>query len=236
MAQLVDSSLGMGFGTLSSASLLALGAPPLSASATVHAAEVLTSGASVLSHWRLRSIDWALLRALAPGAIMGAGVGAVLLQWVPGEGLRPYLGLWFVLLGGVVVFKAVRSTTIGRWPRLPVRVVGFAGGFVDAFGGAGWGEVASSGLILRGEPVRRIVGALNTVEWLVTVVVSVVLAGSAEAWDPLPVIALAAGGTFAAPVGAFLSQRLPARPLTLVLGLVVAALGAWTFASSPNSP
>ena len=45
-AQLVDGALGMAYGITSSSLLLALGLPPALASASVHAAEVATTGVS----------------------------------------------------------------------------------------------------------------------------------------------------------------------------------------------
>ncbi|HEY0053508.1 MAG TPA: TSUP family transporter, partial [Caulobacteraceae bacterium] len=50
LAQAVDGALGMAYGVVSSSVLLAFGVPPAMASATVHAAEVFTTGASATSH------------------------------------------------------------------------------------------------------------------------------------------------------------------------------------------
>jgi len=69
-AQLVDGAIGMAYGLTSTSVLLGLGIAPASASASVHAAEVFTTGASGFSHWRLGNVDTALFRRLAiPGVI-----------------------------------------------------------------------------------------------------------------------------------------------------------------------
>ena len=57
IAQLVDGSLGMGFGLTSSTLLLTLGASAAVASAAVHAAEIGTTLASGASHWHRENID-----------------------------------------------------------------------------------------------------------------------------------------------------------------------------------
>ena len=49
-AQLVDGSLGMGYGATSASLLLATGLTPAAASASVHLAEIGTNAASALSH------------------------------------------------------------------------------------------------------------------------------------------------------------------------------------------
>jgi len=49
IAQLVDGALGMAFGLISTTALLSFGIPPAQASAAVHTAEVVTTGASALN-------------------------------------------------------------------------------------------------------------------------------------------------------------------------------------------
>lgn len=50
-AQLVDGSLGMAYGVTTTTLLLAIGANPAAASATVHLAEIGTTLMSGVSHW-----------------------------------------------------------------------------------------------------------------------------------------------------------------------------------------
>ena len=64
LAQLVDGALGMAFGITASGLLLALGVPPVAASASVHYAEAFTCGASGLSHLLAGNVRRALFLAL----------------------------------------------------------------------------------------------------------------------------------------------------------------------------
>ncbi|CAN5282146.1 hypothetical protein BH18ACT10_BH18ACT10_16660 [soil metagenome] len=57
VAQLVDGSLGMAYGVTSQSLLLAVGIAPALASASVHIAEVGTTAASGVSHWRFGNVD-----------------------------------------------------------------------------------------------------------------------------------------------------------------------------------
>ncbi|HEX2117144.1 MAG TPA: TSUP family transporter [Alphaproteobacteria bacterium] len=57
LAQVVDGALGMAFGVIASSSPIAFGAPPALASAAVHTAEIVTTGASGASHVWDRDID-----------------------------------------------------------------------------------------------------------------------------------------------------------------------------------
>ena len=69
VAQLVDGALGMAYGVTSTTLLLSIGLVPAAASASVHLAEVGTTLASGISHWRLRNLDRSTVTRLAiPGA------------------------------------------------------------------------------------------------------------------------------------------------------------------------
>jgi uncharacterized membrane protein YfcA len=54
-AQLVDGAIGMAYGITATTALLSMGAAPATASAAIHAAEVFTTAASGVAHWRY---DW----------------------------------------------------------------------------------------------------------------------------------------------------------------------------------
>lgn len=227
LAQLVDSALGMAFGTLSSSLLLAQGFPPRAISAVVHLAEIFSSGASALAHWRLKNIDTGLLKRLAPPAILGALCGAALVLYVPSDFLKPWISGYFCLVGLVLVAKALRPALV-QVRGVNVGGLGFLGGFLDAFGGAGWGEFVSSGLLLRGTNARATVGTLNATEFLVTTAVSLVFVSSLGFLHWEAVAAIALGGMVAAPLGALI-KRAPTRALTIAVGLAVTALGLKSF-------
>jgi uncharacterized membrane protein YfcA len=223
-AQLIDSALGMAFGSLSSSLLLLLGFPPKSISATVHIAEIFGGCASTISHWRLKNIDPVLLKKLALPAIIGAILGAGLVTQINNEQLKPLLGLYFMMIGTIVIIKTLRPALI-KTIKIHREALGFCGGFLDAFGGAGWGEFVSSALLLRGYNVRTAVGSLVTVEFMVSVTISVVFL-SVMGISYLPVIiALSIGAICAAPLGALICKKAPVVPLTLCVACLIIAVG-----------
>ena len=75
-AQMIDGAIGMAYGLSATSVLLTLGVPPATASASVHAAEVFTTGISGFSHWRFGNVDWAFVRRLALPGMLGGAVGA----------------------------------------------------------------------------------------------------------------------------------------------------------------
>ena len=57
MAQLVDGTLGMGYGATSTSFLMSVGVPPAISSTGVHVAEMFTTGASAMSHYKFKNIN-----------------------------------------------------------------------------------------------------------------------------------------------------------------------------------
>ena len=233
-AQLVDGGLGMGFGVTSTTILIVLaGLGPAQASAVVHAAELGTTLVSGFSHWRFGNVDWSVvLRLGVPGAV-GAFAGATFLSHISTEAAAPVTALILTLIGMNLVWRfsrgRVRRTAGNRsYRRGFLGGLGVFGGFVDASGGGGWGPVTTSTLLTlgRAEP-RRIVGTVNTAEFLVTAAATLGFAVGmwGEIVEYLPaVLALLIGGCIAAPVAAWLVSRLDAVLLGGIVGTMLVVL------------
>lgn len=245
VAQLVDGTLGMGFGVTSATVLLFMGIAPVTASAATHAAKLPTTFISGVSHWREGNVDKAvLIRVAVPGAV-GGFLGAVVLTnislasakgWM--SGLLIFFGLViFSRFGfGTQLIPTPKNGNSARW----LSPIGLLGGFVDATGGGGWGPVVTPSLmtVTRHEP-RKVVGTVNAAEFVVAVSVSSgFLTGAAQHGIPwLPVLGLALGGAIMAPVAARLAGRLPHAPMgTMVGGLVILTNGITIVAALGGLP
>jgi uncharacterized membrane protein YfcA len=229
-AQLVDGSLGMAYGVTSTTLLLALGTNPAVASASIHLAEIGTTLASGLAHWKFGNVDWKVVAKVGvPGAI-GAFAGATVLSNLSTAVAAPAMSLILLSLG---VYLLVRFTLRGVDRRnlgKPVRKrflgpLGLVAGFVDATGGGGWGPVGTPALLASGrmEP-RKVIGSIDTSEFIVALGASVgfLLALGSQGIDPLWVGGLLAGGLVAAPLAAWLVRHVPPRMLgSLVGGAIV---------------
>ncbi len=226
-AQLIDGTLGIAYGVSASTLLLGMGLPPAVTSATVHAAECVTTGASAVSHHAFGNVDRSLFRRLVIPGVLGAIVGAYALSSVPGDGLTKYVAAYLLVMGGVIVVKSRREFP-PRTVTSHVAPLGFTGALLDAMGGGGWGPIVASTLIARGNHVRQTVGTVNAAEFFVTLAASItfVVTLGLSHW---PVIAgLALGGLLAAPLGAWLCTRVPVRPLMGVVGVLVILLSLRT--------
>ena len=237
-AQLVDGSLGMAYGVTSTTLLLAVGLTPALASASVHIAEVGTTLASGVSHWRFGNVDWSKVLWLAvPGGI-GAFFGAVVLSSIlSAEVAEPVIAIFLFALGAYILTRFSF-----RRRQQPVRVrpisgrflgpLGLFAGFMDAAGGGGWGPISTPTLLSSGrmEP-RKVVGTVDTSEFIVALAASVgFLISLSFAQIPWQVVgALLLGGLVAAPVAAWVVRILPMRVLGTAVGGVILITNMKTF-------
>jgi uncharacterized membrane protein YfcA len=222
-AQLIDGALGMAYGVTSTSLLLNAGVPPAVASASVHTAEVVTSGVSGFSHWRFGNVRSDLLRRLAlPGAV-GAALGAYVLTSFESAMLRPYVAAYLLIMGAVILYKALRKNASFK-PTRSVGLLALVGGFVDASGGGGWGPVVTSSLLGSGREPRTTIGTVNASEFVVAATASGVLSVfiGLSGWPV--VLGLIGGGVLAAPVGAYLCHKINSKVCMLLVGLLIIVL------------
>ena len=234
IAQLIDGSLGMGFGLTSSTLLVTLGASAAVASAAVHVAEIGTTLASGASHWHAENIDKKILFRLAiPGGI-GAFLGATFLSFIDLSSSKIFISTLLLFLGFLLLYRNIFKAD-GQVNMIEIKnprfltYLGFTGGFVDASGGGGWGPLVTPTLITTTatEP-RKVIGTVSAAEFVVALSASAGFLAQIGRIDInwATVGGLALGGSLAAPIAARLVGKLPAKTLGIVVALAIISLNA----------
>lgn len=237
VAQLIDGSLGMGYGVISSSTLLALGVPPVHASAAVHGAKLFTNSTSGISHALHGNVDWRMFFPLALAGCVGAVLGAFVLTGIDGDTIRPWITAYLAIMGLLILFKARQPAPQPRAVRLEAAPIGLVGGACDALGGGGWGPVVTPALVARGGEPRKVVGTVSLAEFCVAVAASAtfltaLLTGRWQDDDELAgyiwaVAGLAAGGVLAAPFAGWITKIAPERPMRLAVGILVTGIAGF---------
>lgn len=221
LAQTIDGALGMAYGITSNTFLLASGISPAVATASVHIAEVFTTGVSGLAHFRMKNVNPKLFfRLLVPG-LCGAVGGAYFVSSIDGDTLKPYISIYLIIMGLYLVSKIFHHYKPSKSEPRHVAKLALFGGFVDSVGGGGWGPVVTTTLIGSGHDPRMTIGSVNFAEFFLTF-------GSAIAFSllvgsgPWPVVAgLVLGGVFAAPFAALLTRKVHAKTLLVMVGTLI---------------
>ena len=227
-AQLVDGTLGMGYGATSSSFLLAYGIPPAISSAGVHVAEMFTTGASAISHHRFGNINKKLVRHLLIPGILGSIVGAYLLSDViDGDAIKPFIAVYMIALGVIIIRKASQKNIIKKKTKR-LNILAYFGGFMDSVGGGGWGPIVTSTLLGRGRNPRYTVGSVNTAEFAVAFAsgTTFMLFGGIKGWQVI--IGLILGGVIAAPIAAILVNKIRRKPMMILVGVLIIVLSLKT--------
>lgn len=223
-AQAVDGALGMAYGTTSTTFLLAIGASPATASASVHIAEVFTTGVSGISHARFGNVNKDLfVRLLVPG-ILGAVLGTVVVTKIDGVAFKPFVSAYLLLMGIYILSKAFRRLRSHMQAPRHVGKLALFGGFIDAAGGGGWGPVMTTTLVGSGHDPRTTIGSVNFAEFFLTLAcaASFSLLMEPSAW--IIIAGLVFGGLFAAPFAAMLCRKISARTLLVLVGALIIIL------------
>jgi uncharacterized protein len=223
LAQMVDGILSMGYGVTSATCLMTAGVSPVTISAAIHTSEIFTTGISGYSHYKFGNINKKMFMHLVipgvAGAVLGAGALVILgshsAQW-----LMPFVALYAAFLGLKILMKAYgekRKTSKTK----RIGWLAGAGGFLDSFGGGGWGPIVTSTLIAKGRSPKYTVGTVSLTEFFVTVASAFTFFFTIGVSHWNIVLGLIIGGSVAAPFAARLAGKLPRKTMMISVGVLV---------------
>ena len=227
-AQMIDGALGMAYGVSSTTFLLSIGIPPAIASASVHTAEIFTSGVSGFFHLKFGNVDKELFKKLLIPGVIGGIFGAYILISIPGKIIKPFVAIYLLIMGLLILRKAFKKIQEKK-VRTKLFPLGIVGGFFDAIGGGGWGPIVTSTLVARGNNPRVSIGSVNLAEFFVTVAevaTFFTMIGLFRYWQII--FGLIIGGVIAAPLAAYVCKKLPSRVLMIIVGVLIIALSIRT--------
>jgi uncharacterized protein len=223
LAQLVDGALGMGYGVTSATILLSVGLNPAAISGSIHTAEMFASGASGYSHYKFGNVNKKMFRALLIPGVIGAVAGAILLTQLGKthiDYIRPIMAAYTLFLGLRIFANAFRAQQIQKKFKHYGWLAG-AGGFLDSFGGGGWGPIVTTTLITKGRSPKYVIGSVSLTEFFVTLASAFTFFTLLGVTHWQVILALVIGGLIAAPLAARLAGRLPRKTSFILLGILV---------------
>jgi siroheme synthase-like protein len=221
-AQMVDGATSMGYGVTSSIILQSANVSPAAISGGIHTAEMFTSGASGYSHYKFGNVNKKLFKALVIPGVIGAVLGAILLVQLNDthiKYLRPIMAIYTLILGVKIFSNAFMPSIKKKFKRYSW--LAGAGGFLDSFGGGGWGPIVTSTLITKGRTPKYVVGSVSLTEFFITLASAFTFFTLIGVQNWQVILALVIGGVIAAPIAAKLAGKLPRKTSFILLGSVV---------------
>lgn len=223
LAQMVDGVLGMGYGVTSATCLMSLGVSPVSISAAIHTSEIFTTGISGYNHYKFKNVNKKMFKHLVIPGVLGAIIGAIFLVFLgdnASKWLSPLVALYALFLGIKILMKAFRNNQKKEKAKR-IGWLAVVGGFLDSFGGGGWGPIVTSTLVSKGRSPGITIGTVSLTEFFVTLssAATFFIAVGVQDWNVI--VGLIVGGTIAAPIAARLVGVLPKKTMMIGVGIMI---------------
>ncbi len=126
--------------------------------ATSLATIIVTSSRSVMAHNRKGVVDWQILKDWAPGIMIGAAAGVLMVSALRTHTLQVIFGVLVVLIALYMMFGKSSWRLADQMPQGPIKYVFSAlTGFISVLLGIGGGSIGVPLMTLHGRPIHQAV-------------------------------------------------------------------------------
>lgn len=230
--ELMDSSLGMGYGTTLTPILLAVGYNPLQLVPTILFSEFLSGFASSYFHhdtgnvdFTRRSKDFRVALLLALGSVVGVAIGVNVAIHIPTHILKIAIGL-IIFIAGVCIWVLHNHTLVYKtWKMFLLASIA---SFNKALSGGGYGPLMTSGQILSGIKGKSSVGITSFAEGFTCLVGVILFFGQGKELMLDLLIPVVTGALLSVPFSTEFIKRLNETTLKKTIAVLTAFLGLFT--------
>lgn len=249
ICELLDSSLGMLYGTILSPVLIIAGFEPLVVIPSILFSQAIGGSTAAMMHQRLKNVDFAidggmkkkvqeigLMSSLKASinkdlkvvfVITSLGILATILAAqiainVPKDVLKTYIGI-LVLLMGMILLLGIKFT----WKN--IIGLGLLSSFNKGMSGGGFGPVVTSGQILTGRESKNSIAATTLAEApiCITGFLTFYITQGLATWNLVWLLSI--GSILGAIIGPNITAKFTSeRKVRITLGIIVTILGIWT--------
>lgn len=230
--ELVDSTLGMGYGTTLTPLLLILGFEPIQVVPAILMSECVTGILAGVMHHELGNVnfnrdskDFKVMLLMSALSVVGVIIAVFVAISLPAIAVKIYIGV-LVLAIGIIILINHRREFAFSWRR--IAGIGFLASFNKGISGGGYGPLVTGGQILSGINSKSAVGIASLAEGITSAVgiVFYLLNGAPIPWELAP--SLVIGAVISVPLSAVAVRWMPTKRLTVLIGVTSIILGAYT--------
>lgn len=232
VCELIDSSLGMGYGTALTPILLAFGYSPLQLVPSVLFSELLSGFASSYFHHDSGNVDFsgrtrdtrvALLLAL--GSVVGVVIGVSIAVRVPTEVLKIVIGVIITGAGVVIWVFHARTFAYRTWKMFALASVASCN---KALSGGGYGPLMTSGQVLSGIKGKASVGITSFAEGFTCLVGVILFLDKGQRFDYDLLVPMVTGALMSVPLSTEFVRHIDELKLKRLIAAVTVVLGLFT--------
>ena len=230
--ELIDSSLGMGYGTILTPTLLLIGYSPADIVPTILISELLSGFAASFFHNEIHNVELGLrgrhlkpALLLAAGSVAGVTVGILLAFALPTTALRMLIGCIILLSGLFVVLWSRSGFQYRHWKILALATVA---SFNKAVSGGGYGPLVTSGQILSGVQGKAAVGITSFAEAFTCLLATILFLLKGGHINLVILIPMCTGALLSVPFSVFAVNKAKEDHLKILIGILTIVMGALT--------
>lgn len=230
--ELVDSGLGMGYGTILIPTLLLLGFSPADIVPTVLLSELLSGFTAAFFHHEIKNVDLKpggkdlkSAMVLACGSLIGVTCGVLFAVNVTQEVLNMCIGCIILLSGLFVILLSRKVISYRLWKMI---VLSSVASFNKAVSGGGYGPLVTSGQILSGVEGKSSVGITSFAEAFTCLFAAGLFLIKGGYINLVLLIPMIAGALTSVPFAVFAINKSKEDHLRIVIGVLTMGMGIVT--------
>jgi len=225
----IDSSLGMGYGTILTPSLLLAGFSPLEIVPAVLITQAFGGFSAAVFHhhqgnanfsFKSKSEDMKTVLAITSLGIVAVIVAAMIGTIISKTVLSTYIGILVIIMGLLILlnFRFVYST-------FKMVLVGIVSAFNKGLSGGGFGPLVTGGQIVLGKEHKSAIACTTAAEPLICIAgfITYFLINGISSYGLI--IALGIGSIIAGPLGAITTKKISREKLRKIVGFLLVILG-----------
>lgn len=232
LLEVVDASIGMGYGTILTPVLFMIGFDPLQVVPAVLVSQLGGDFLAAFFHHEFKNVNLSIgskhfkvAVTLSLLGLIGSVIAVVVAVNLPKLLLSLYIGTLFAVTGLIVLATRNRNYDFS-WIRLIS--LGSLAAFNKGISGGGYGPIVTAGQILAGVKARSAIGIISLAEGVTCVVAVLMYFLIGRNIDWLLSILLSIGVVLSAPLAAFIVRKIESRKLRLIIGISTLILGVST--------
>ncbi|PLX16817.1 MAG: hypothetical protein C0601_09265 [Candidatus Muiribacterium halophilum] len=253
VCEFIDSSTGMGYGTILSPILIIYGFEPSIAVPAVLFSQALGGFSATIFHFRFKNLSFQPKSNSLRSSILIAIIGVIATVFaafisisIPKYLLKSYIGLLVLVMGIILLTKLTFKASMKK-----ITFIAILSAFNKGLSGGGFGPVTTSGQIISGQDEKTAIGVTTfsevpiclagTLTYIIGKITletpSVLSIPVRDFFDILLsgrivnlelILALSLGAVLSTPFGALTTRLIKPKSLRRTLGIIVTILGIWT--------
>lgn len=251
LAEYMDATIGMGYGTTLTPVLLLIGFSPLQVVPAILLSQFLSGIFAAALHQGAGNVSFdfkndtehkivkrlgrlgyipkstaaKVAMVLVMSSIAGVFIAVLIALRLPVFYLKLYIGLLVVTMGMLII---ARHKTRNEFSWKKIMGLGILASFNKGISGGGYGPLIVSGQILSGVETKNSIGITALAEGATCFigVITYLIVGTNVDWSLAPY--LVAGSLISVPLSVYTVKRMPVKQFTLVIGVATTLLGLFS--------